>query len=102
LPSAPGAIWQHKHEVSERIYRSSIRPATALAASARTEADRLACNAWEGLDLAPPQGQDHIYAGKIDHSFDAGSSADICHPSRHLGRAGALGGNRLEGETRRG
>jgi hypothetical protein len=36
---------------------------------------------WDGLYLGRRKGDDLIYAGKVDHSFDAASANDAVYPS---------------------
>jgi ATP-dependent DNA ligase len=71
---------------------------------------------WDGLYLGRRKGDDLIYAGKVDYSFDSASAKDLqtrlkplirkTRPyakkdstSRHLGRTVAAGGNRVRGEV---
>jgi ATP-dependent DNA ligase len=74
---------------------------------------------WDGLYLGRRKGDDLIYAGKVDYSFDSASAKDLqtrlkplirkTRPyakkdstSRHLGRTVAAGGSSTRRSLRRG
>ena len=48
---------------------------------AKTEANHFGncqvCGKWDGLYLGRPQGDDLIYAGKVDHGFDKDTAKEL-------------------------